>query len=112
VNWAPLLTLLILTASASGMQSVRAANNIQPVSSFTIGPGTIVSVRVLDLPFGKARLIVSYKTDTGDTLEVSQPTDEILLLTGMHGFLTYTTHPERVINFRITEPQTSLASFP
>jgi len=99
-----ILSLLLLTAIASGTPSMRRAD-LQPTFAYTVGPGTIVSLRLLDLPFGKRRYVVTYQTDAGEILEIWQPRDEVPLLKGMYGFLTYTTNPERIIEFRVTRRQ-------
>jgi len=99
------LCLLLLSATAFSTPYVRKAADLQPNFAYTVGPGTIVSLRLLDLPFGKRRYVVTYQTDAGEILEIWQPKDEVPLLKGMHGFLTYTTNPERVIEFRVTQRQ-------
>ena len=73
----------------------------QPATVFTVGPGTIVSVRILDLPFVQAHYAVQYRTDDGELIEVWEPSHNILLIKGMHGLLTYSTHPERILHFRV-----------
>jgi hypothetical protein len=100
-----ILSLLLLTAVASGTSSMRRAAELQPTFAYTVGPGTIVSLRLLDLPFGKRRYVVTYQTDAGEILEIWQPKDEVPLLKGMYGFLTYTTNPERIIEFRVSRRQ-------
>ena len=75
----------------------------QPSTVFSVGPGTVVSVHVLDLPFIGLYYAVKYKTDGGELIEVMTPTKDILVLEGMHGILTYSTHPERILNFRVVE---------
>lgn len=76
----------------------------QPAAVFTVGPGTIISVRILDLPFVEPRYAVRYRTDDGELIEVWQPGRNILLVKGMHGLLTYSTHPERILRFRVIPP--------
>ena len=96
-----MLCLLLVTDPACGMQTLRAAAVSQPTSTYTVGPGTIRAMRLLDLPFGKSRVVVTYEMDAGEVLEVSQPSGGVFLLEGMRGFLTYTTNPETIIAFRI-----------
>jgi hypothetical protein len=88
-----------------------------PCSVFIVGPGTIVSVDQLDLPFIGLHYAVKYKTDDGRLIEVWTPGKGIVLLKGMHGDLTYSTHPERILNFRpvrrkVTDPSGLLPNFP
>jgi len=97
--------LLLFTGTAFCTRYAEKQADLQPNFAYTVGPGTIVSLRLLDLPFGKRRYVVTYQTDAGEILEIWQPKDEVPLLKGMHGFLTYTTNPERVIEFRVTQRQ-------
>jgi hypothetical protein len=100
-----LLSLLLVSSGAFGTPSMRQRYVSQPSFAYTVGPGTVVSLRLMDLPFGKRRYVVTYQTDAGEILEIWQPKDEVPLLKGMYGFLTYTTNPERVIEFRVTQRQ-------
>jgi hypothetical protein len=103
-----LLCLFVLTACAWAKPLMRAPKAFQPNFAYTVGPGTIVSVRLLDLPFGKRRCVVTYQSDAGQIFEIwQQPEEEFPLLKGMHGFLTYTMNPEQIISFRVTQPQNS-----
>ena len=72
-----------------------------PCTVFIIGPGTVISVHRLDLPFTEAHYAVKYKTDGGQLIEVWSPGKTMLLLEGMYGKLTYSTHPERILDFRL-----------
>ncbi|MBV9608762.1 MAG: hypothetical protein JO187_04315 [Acidobacteria bacterium] len=92
-----------MSFGAAGTSSVPRPAPAQPNFAYTVGPGTIVSLRLLDLPFGKRRYVVTYQTDAGEIFEIWQPNEAVPLLKGMYGFLTYTTNPERVIEFRVTE---------
>jgi hypothetical protein len=83
-----------------------------PCTVFIIGPGTIVSVHRLDLPFVEAHYVVKYKTDDGQLIEVWSPWKNMLLLEGMHGELTYSTHPERILNFRLVRRRVTDPSSP
>lgn len=76
----------------------------QPAIIFTIGPGTVLSVRVLDLPFVGTRYLIQYRTDDGELIELWHSDRNLLLIKGMYGMLTYSTHPERVLQFRVLEP--------
>jgi hypothetical protein len=84
--------------STSGLSFIR-----QPSTVSIVGPGTVLSVRLLDLPFIKRHYVVKYETDGGELIEVWTPGKDILVLEGMHGILTYSTHPERILNFRVVE---------
>lgn len=61
----------------------------------------------LDVPFRNPYFAIKYKIDGGESIEVWTPGRDILLLEGMHGILTYSIHPERVISFREVGPQFS-----
>jgi hypothetical protein len=73
----------------------------QPSTVFVVGPGTVVSVHRLDVPFVGPRYVVKYKTDDGQLIEVWHPGKDIPVLEGMHGTLTYSIHPEMVRSFRV-----------
>ena len=75
----------------------------QPSTVSIVGPGTVVSVRLLDLPFIGPHYAVKYKTDVGQLIEVWTPGKDVLVLEGMHGILTYSTHPEKILSFRVVE---------
>jgi len=49
----------------------------------------------------KAHYAVKYRTDDGQLIEVWSREKNMLLFEGMHGELTYSTHPERILNFRL-----------
>jgi hypothetical protein len=74
----------------------------QPSSVVTVGPGTVISVRVLDLAFAGKYFVVTYGTDRGGVIEVWHR-GKLLVLPGMHGMMTYCTHPEMIIDFRVVE---------
>ena len=92
--------LIILLTPAWGKATTKLPLGRNPCSVFIVGPGTIVSVDQLDLPFIGLHYAVKYKTDDGRLIEVWTPRKSIVLLEGMHGELTYSTHPERILNFR------------
>jgi hypothetical protein len=75
----------------------------QPTTVSIVGPGTVLSVHLLDLPFVKPRYAVQYKTDGGELIEVWTPGKDVLVLEGMYGMLTYSTHPEKILSFRVVE---------
>jgi len=74
-----------------------------PSTVFIVGPGTVVSVHLLDLPLIKPYYAVKYKTDGGELIEVWTPGKDVLVLEGMHGILTYSTQPEKILSFRVVE---------
>ena len=108
--------LVTLLNPAWGKATTKLPLGRNPCSVFIVGPGTIVSVDQLDLPFIELHYAVKYKTDDGQLIEVWAPGKGIVLLEGMHGELTYSTHPERILNFRpvgrkITDPSGPLPIF-
>jgi hypothetical protein len=74
----------------------------QPSSVETVGPGTVISVRVLDLAFVGRYFVIRYGTDRGRVIEVWHR-GKPLVVPGMHGMMTYRTHPEMIIDFRVVE---------
>jgi hypothetical protein len=44
---------------------------------------------------------IKCQTDGGELIEVWHPGKDIPVLQGMHGMLTYSTHPEMVRSFRV-----------
>ena len=68
---------------------------------FVVGPGTVVSVHRLDVPFIEPSYVVKYKTDDGELIEIWHPGKNIPVLEGMHGMLTYSIHPEMILGFRV-----------
>ena len=60
----------------------------------------------------EAHYAVKYKTDDGQLIEVWSPGKNMLLLEGMHGELTYSTHPERILNFRLVRQRVDDPSSP
>jgi hypothetical protein len=87
--------------SAWGEATTKFPSVRKPSTIFIVGPGTIVSVHRMNMPFAEPYYAVKYKTDGGDLIEVCTPGTGILVLEGMHGELTYSTHPERILNFRL-----------
>lgn len=60
----------------------------------------------------EAHYAVKYKTDDGQLIEVWSPGKNMLLLEGMHGELTYSTHPERILDFRLVRRRVTDPSSP
>ena len=101
-----LLQIMALTACltpAWGKETLELSFFRQPSTVFVVGPGTVVTVHLLQLPFLEPRYAVKYKTDGGELIEVWTPRKDILVLEGMYGILTYSTKPERILNFRVVE---------
>ena|SRR5271157_748562 len=105
-----LLQIVALTTCltpAWGKSSSELSFIPQPSTVATVGPGTVLSVHLLDLPFIKPRYAVKYETDGGELIEVWTPGKDVLVLEGMHGILTYSTHPEKILNFRVVEQEST-----
>jgi hypothetical protein len=68
----------------------------------TLGPGTVVSIRILDLPFTDKCYVVKYRTDEGSLVEIWHH-GELSVLPGMHGMLTYSNSPEMILQFRVIQ---------
>src|ERR1039457_3161581 len=101
-----LLQILALTACLTPGWSKSTSESSfirQPSTVSIVGPGTVLSVHLLDLPFIKPRYAAKYKTDGGELIEVWTPGHDILVLEGMHGILTYSTHPEKILSFRVVD---------
>jgi|SRR5580658_3514741 hypothetical protein len=101
-----LLQVVVLTAcltSAWGESTSELSFIRQPSTVSIVGPGTVLSVHLVDLPFIKPRYAVTYKTDGGEVIEVWTAGKDVLVLEGMHGILTYSTHPEKILGFRVVE---------
>jgi hypothetical protein len=79
----------------------------QPSTVFIVGPGTVLSVHLLDLPFIEPHYVVTYKTDGGELIEVWTAGKDVLVLEGMRGILTYSTHPEKILSFRVVEQKST-----
>ncbi|MGD0508856.1 MAG: hypothetical protein ABSA27_13715 [Terriglobales bacterium] len=101
-----LLQVVALTACltpAWGKSTSELSFTRQPSTVSIVGPGTVLSVHLLNLPFIKPRYAVKYQTDGGELIEVWTPGKDVLVLEGMHGILTYSTHPEKILSFRVVE---------
>ena len=95
------LMVVCLNAAWGKATTVRAALQ-QPRTVFVVGPGTILSVHFMDLPFVDPYYAIRYRTDSGDLIEVWTHGGQIVLLEGMHGMLSYSNHPERIVNFQMS----------
>ncbi len=105
-----LLQIAALTACltpAWGKPTLELSFIPQPSTVSIVGPGTVLSVHLLDLPFVKQRYAVKYETDGGELIEVWTPGKDVLVLEGMHGILTYSSHPEKILNFRVVEQKST-----
>ncbi len=60
----------------------------------------------------EAYYAVKYKTDDGQLIEVWSSGKNILLVEGMHGELTYSINPERILNFRLVRRRVTGPSNP
>jgi hypothetical protein len=67
-----------------------------------VGPGTVVSIRALDLPFSEKCYVIRYRTDEGRLLEIWHH-GELSVMQGMHGMLTYSSSPEMILQFRVIQ---------
>jgi hypothetical protein len=99
------LSLLIacLVLAPAWAKTTAPERTIRPLTNVvTVGPGTVMSIRALDLPFSQRCYIVKYKTDTGTLLEIWHHGD-LSVMQGMHGFLTYSNSPEMILHFRVIQ---------
>ena len=62
-------------------------------------------LRIIGHP--QQRYAVKYETDGGELIEVWTPGKDVLVLEGMHGLLTYSSHPEKILNFRVVEQKST-----
>jgi hypothetical protein len=101
-NWFYVL-IVICVYQAAVATSVPTSKPIpEPSSVITVGPGTVISVRVLDLPFVGKSFVITYGTDRGGVIEVwhrGKPP----VVPGMHGMMIYCTHPEMLMDFRVVQ---------
>jgi hypothetical protein len=97
------LMLLPVLFSAAAASRAPAHGAIPPVSTVvTLGPGTVVSIRILDLPFVDKCYVVKYRTDEGRLVEIWHH-GQLSVLPGMHGMLTYSNSPEMILQFRVVQ---------
>ena len=103
------LAILSLSAVCAWTLPTEHPNPIsQPKWTFTVGPGTIVSVHALDVAFVGRCYVVKYKTERGEVIEIRDLRHgNIPVIAGMHGLLTYSTNPETILNFQIVEPKSA-----
>jgi hypothetical protein len=97
------MALIACLTPAWGKETLKLPFFRQPSTVFVVGPGTVMTVHLLQLPFLEPRYAVKYKTDGGELIEVWTPRKDILVVEGMHGILTYSINPERILNFRVVE---------
>ena len=96
-----IVALTVCLTPAWGKATLEMSFIRQPGTVFIVGPGTVVSVHLLDLPFVEPHYAVKYKTDRGELIELWTHGKDIFVLEGMHGILTYSIHPESILNFRV-----------
>jgi hypothetical protein len=97
------MALIACLTPAWGKETLKLPVFRQPSTVFVVGPGTVMTVHLLQLPFLEPHYAVKYKTDSGELIEVWTPRKDILVVDGMHGILTYSINPERILNFRVVE---------
>lgn len=98
-----LAILCFSVTTAWGVPTERSSRVAEPNWTFTVGPGTVVAVHALDVAFVGRCYIVKYRTERGELLEIRDLRHRISVLEGMHGLLTYSTNPEMILNFKVTE---------
>jgi hypothetical protein len=97
--------LSLCVASAWGLPTGRPSHFSEPNWTFTVGPGTIITVQALDVAFIGRCYTVRYKTERGELIEIRHLQHNIPVVQGMHGLLTYSTNPELILNFQVLEKQ-------
>ena len=78
-----LLQIMALTACltpAWGKATSELSFLRQPSTVFVVGPGTVVTVHRLELPFIEPLYAVKYKTDGGELIEVWTPGKDLSLI--------------------------------
>jgi len=93
--------LAVCLTPACAKTTLESSTIRQPCTIFIVGPGTVISVHLVDVPFTEPHYVVKYKTDDGELIEVWHPGRDLPVLEGMHGMLTYSAHPEMVRSFRV-----------
>ena len=84
------LQIMALTACltpAWGKETLELSFFRQPSTVFVVGPGTVVTVHLLQLPFLEPHYAVKYKTDGGEPVEVWTPRKDIWCWKGCTGYL-------------------------
>ena len=99
----PIIFLILCLTSLWGKTTSEMRFVRQPSAAFTVGPGTVISVHVLDMPFGGRRYAIKYRTDGGEVIEVWHPANYSPVLVGMYGMLTYSKNPEMILNFQVMQ---------
>lgn len=99
-----LASLALCVVPACAKPTIHLALIRQPATTFTIGPGTVISIRALDMPFVGMHYAIQYRSDDGELIELWNSGRNLLLVKGMHGMLTYSTNPERILQFRVLPP--------
>jgi hypothetical protein len=102
-----LAILSLLVACAWGLPTERPTHISQPSWIFTIGPGTIIAVHAVEVPFVGRYYTVRYRTEKGELIEIRHLRQNPPVLEGMHGLLTYSTSPEMILNFQVVENKTA-----
>src|SRR4051812_558742 len=72
-------------SNATNEPSAHWLRSPEPSWVFVAGPGTVVSVRLRDLPFIKPQYILKFKTDTGELIELRYRGSSAPVIEGMHG---------------------------
>lgn len=101
-TWTCFLLVISVFQTAAATTAPMRQPIAQPSSVVTVGPGTVISVRVLDLAFVGRYFVVKYGTDCGGVIEVWHR-GKLVVVPGMHGMMTYGTDPETILDFRIVE---------
>jgi hypothetical protein len=102
---ASIISILLLSAVPLASATVPPEHpHIPDIGSVvTVGPGRIISVRRLDLPFSREIYVVRYRTDAGSIIEVWHH-GKLAIVQDMHGMLSYSQHPEQITSFRVVQP--------
>jgi hypothetical protein len=104
-SWVCFLVVFIVFQVAAATTAPARQPIPPPSSVVTVGPGTVISVRVLDLAFAGKYFVVTYGTDRGGIIEVWHR-GKLVVVPGMHGMMTYGTNPETILDFRIIDFRT------
>jgi len=99
--------LSLSVASAWGLPAEHPNHISRPNWTFTVGPGTIIAVHAVDVPFAGRYYTVRYRTEKGELIEVRNLRQNPPVIEGMHGLLTYSTSPEMILNFQVVENKTA-----
>src|SRR6185295_10440546 len=69
-NTLQLLLMVVCLNAAWGKETTAQTALQQPRTVFVVGPGTVLSVRLMDLPFVDPYYAIRYRTDGGELIEV------------------------------------------